>query len=90
MELKKGEEVCVLINGLGSTTILELSIVYRKLKELLAADGITVHDSDLNSYCTCQEMGGFSITLMRIDEDLKKYYDTPCYGPYYSKEGTCR
>lgn len=85
MELKSGEEVCVLVNGLGSTTILELSIVYRKLGQLLLSDGIRIHDVDLNSYCTCQEMGGFSITLMRLDEELKALYDTPCYCPYYAK-----
>lgn len=87
MELKQGDEVCVLVNGLGSTTLLELSIVYRKLAQLLKEDGITIYDSDLNSYCTCQEMGGFSITFMRLDEELKQYYDAPCYCPYYAKEG---
>ena len=86
-ELNSGEEVCVLVNGLGSTTILELGIVFRKLKELLTADGIVIHDSDMNSFCTCQEMGGFSITLMKLDEELKKYYDMPCYCPFYCKGG---
>lgn len=86
MPMEKGSEVCVLVNGLGSTTILELSIIFRKLKELLTADGIRIYDSELKSYCTCQEMGGFSITLMRLDEELKKYYDASCYSPYYAKE----
>lgn len=81
----KGDEVCVLVNGLGSTTILELSIIYRKVKELLDRDGIKVYDADVNSYCTCQEMGGFSITFMKLDQELKKYYDAPCYCPYYAK-----
>lgn len=84
-QLKAEDEVCVLINGLGSTTIIELSIVYRKIKELLDRDGIGVYDADLNSLCTCQEMGGFSITFMKMDEELKKYYDMPCYCPYYAK-----
>lgn len=84
--LIKGDEVCVLVNGLGSTTIIELSIVYRKLKQLLEADELSVYDADINSFCTCQEMGGFSITLMKVDEELKQYYDKPCYCPYYAKE----
>ncbi|SHJ41808.1 dihydroxyacetone kinase subunit DhaK [Hespellia stercorisuis] len=87
MEINSGDEVCVLINGLGSTTILEMSIAYRKLKELLDADGVQVHDSDINSYCTCQEMGGFSISILKLNEELKKLYDMPCYCPYYAKEG---
>lgn len=83
--LGEGEEVCVLVNGLGSTTITELAIVFRKVKELLDKDGVKVYDTDLNHYCTSQEMGGFSITLFRLDEELKKYYDMPCYSPYYAK-----
>lgn len=84
-DLKAGDEVCVLVNGLGSTTITELAIVYRKVKELLNQDGIRVHDADLNNYCTSQEMGGFSITLFQLDEELKQYYGMPCYSPYYAK-----
>lgn len=74
-DLKRGDKVCVLVNGLGSTTILELSIVFRKLNELLKEDGIGIYDTDLNNYCTSQEMGGFSITLMKLDDELRKYYD---------------
>ncbi|KMZ54087.1 dihydroxyacetone kinase subunit DhaL [Dorea sp. D27] len=83
--LTEGDEVCVLVNGLGSTTITELAIVFRKVKELLDRDGVTVYDADLNNYCTSQEMGGFSITLFRLDEELKRYYDMPCWCPYYAK-----
>lgn len=83
--LSSGDEVCVLVNGLGSTTLTELSIAYRKLKKLLDRDGIKVHDTDLNSFCTSQEMGGFSITLFKLDEELKEYYDMPCYCPFYAK-----
>jgi len=85
-EINAGDEVCVLVNSLGSTTLLELSIVYRKVGELLTRDNIRVYDSDLNHYCTSQEMGGFSITLMKLDEELKEYYNAPCYSPYYAKE----
>ena len=86
MGLRAGQEVCVLVNSLGSTTLLELGIVYRRLAQLLAADGIAVHDCDLNALCTCQEMGGFSISLMVLDEELRGYYDAPCSCPYYTKE----
>lgn len=86
-DLHAGDEVCVLINSLGSTTVLELSIVYRKVKELLEKDGIKIYDSDMNNYCTSQEMGGFSISLLKLDEELKGYYNAPCYSPYYAKEG---
>lgn len=84
-ELGEGDEVCVLVNGLGSTTITELAIVYRKIKKLLDQDGIRVYDADLNNYCTSQEMGGFSVTFFQLDEELKGYYDSPCWCPYYAK-----
>ena len=84
-DLREGDEVCVLVNGLGSTTITELAIVYRKIKKLLDQDGIRVYDADLNNYCTSQEMGGFSVTFFQLDEELKGYYDSPCWCPYYAK-----
>ena len=87
MGLRAGEEIVVLINGLGSTTLFELYTVYYNLDKLLIRDGIKVYDSDINSYCTSQEMGGFSVTFMRLDDELKRYYDMPCASPYYAKGG---
>ncbi len=85
MDLKAGEEVAVLVNGLGSTPLLELNIVYYDLYKLLCKDEVKVYDADIKAYCTSQEMGGFSISFMRMDEELKKYYDAPCYSPFYAK-----
>jgi len=62
-----------------------LAIAFRKVRELLHKDGIKIYDTDLNSYCTSQEMGGFSITLFKVDEELKTFYDMPCYCPFYAK-----
>lgn len=80
-----GDEVSVLVNGLGSTTFLELFIVNRKVSQLLAEKGIKIYDTKVNVYCTCQEMAGVSITFMKMDEELKKYYDYPAFSPYYVK-----
>lgn len=85
MDLKAGEEVCVLVNGLGSTSSIELNTVYYNLHRLIVKDGINVYDADIGAYCTCMAMGGFSITIMRLDEELKNYYDMPCYSPVYAK-----
>ena len=48
-------------------------------------DGMKVYDAEVKTYCTCMEMGGFSITFLKLDEELKTYYDAPCYSPYYAK-----
>lgn len=86
MELVAGNEVAVLINGLGSTTLLELNIVYNELNKHMEADKLLVHDAEIKNFCTCQEMGGFSITILKLDEELKRYYDTACFSPYYARE----
>jgi len=72
-----GDEVCLLINDLGATTMMELLIVNRKVRQILKKKGIIVYDTVIGSFCTCQEMVGFSITLMKLDDELKKYYDMP-------------
>lgn len=85
MDLKEGDEIAVLINSLGSTPLLELDIVYYDLHKHLVKDGIKVYDAEIKTYCTCMEMGGFSITILRVDDELKKYLDAPCYSPFYAK-----
>ncbi len=85
MNLKEDEEIAVLVNGLGSTPLLELNLVYFELYKRLRKDNIHVYESEVKTYCTCMEMGGFSISILRLDEELKKYLDAPCYSPYYAK-----
>jgi dihydroxyacetone kinase-like protein len=74
---ERGDEVCLLINDLGSTTMMELLIASRKAHRLLKDIGLRVHDTIIGSFCTCQEMAGLSITLMKLDDELKRYYDMP-------------
>lgn len=84
-KIQAGDEVCVLVNGLGSTTLMELFIVNRRVAQILDEKGIKAYDMDVNSYCTTQEMGGFSITLMKVDGELKELYNAPVASPYYKK-----
>lgn len=81
----RGDVVCTYVNGLGSTTLMELMILNRKLALLLEEKGIQVHDMDVNSLVTTMEMAGASISIMKMDEELLKYYDMPCSSPYYKK-----
>lgn len=78
LPFRQGDRVCLLINDLGSTTQMELLIVNRKVRAILRERGIKVYDTLIGSYATCQEMAGFSITLMRLDSDLRPLYDMPC------------
>jgi phosphoenolpyruvate---glycerone phosphotransferase subunit DhaK len=85
LPFRKGDEVCALVNDLGATTQMELLIVNRRLHQVLAERGIKVYDTLIGSYCTCQEMAGFSISLMKLDPELKKLYDLPASSIAFSK-----
>lgn len=83
--LQAGDTVCTYVNGLGSTTLMELMILNRRLRQLLDEKGIHVHDMDVNSLVTTMEMAGASISMMKMDEELLHYYDQLCSSPYYTK-----
>lgn len=85
MNLDSGDEVCVLVNGLGATTMLELCIVYRRVAQVLQERGVSVYDGDIHSYCTSQEMAGASITLMKLNGERKELYDGKAQTPYYHR-----
>ncbi len=84
--IKAGDSVCSYVNGLGSTTLMELMIMNRKLALLLREKGISVHDMHVDRLVTTMEMAGASISLLKLDEELQKYYDAPCSSPYYTKQ----
>jgi dihydroxyacetone kinase-like protein len=85
LPFKNGDEVALLINDLGSTTMMELLIVNRRVRRILRDHTISVYDTVIGSYCTCQEMAGFSITLMKMDDELKRYYDLPARSLGFAK-----
>lgn len=85
MDIESENEVSVLINGLGSTTRMELYIMYDKVESLLNEKGINIYTSYVGDYCTSLEMGGCSITLLKMDEELKPLIDAPAQCPVYTQ-----
>lgn len=83
MKLETGDEVAVLVNGLGGTPIMELYIVNRKVHELLGEKGIKIHESIVGNYMTSLEMAGCSITLLKLDEELKRLLDNKANTPAF-------
>ncbi|HOU00494.1 MAG TPA: dihydroxyacetone kinase subunit DhaK, partial [Anaerolineaceae bacterium] len=71
---KEGDEVLLFVNSMGGTPLIELYIVYRKAVEILDAKGIKVVRNLIGPYITSLEMAGMSITLLKMDEDLKKLW----------------
>ncbi len=72
-----GEEVLLFVNGMGGTPQSELYIVYRRAAQVLAERGITVARSLVGNYITALEMQGCSITVLRLDSELKELWDAP-------------
>ncbi|MEP1209787.1 MAG: dihydroxyacetone kinase subunit DhaL [Rhizobiaceae bacterium] len=81
LAIEEGDRVAVLVNGLGSTTLLELYLLHRRVAEVLGQRRVTIHNSWVGEYCTSLEMGGASITLIKLDDDLTKWLDHPCNTP---------
>lgn len=77
MPLQEGDEIALMLNNLGATTMMEMLIVNRRIREILDARGVAVHRTDVGTWLTVQEMAGFSVTLMKLDDELKHYLDLP-------------
>ena len=83
LPFQTGDEVAVLINGLGGTPALELYICYRRVRRLLDQKGIQVFKPFVGQFFTALEMAGFSVTLMKLDDELKTLLTAPADTPYY-------
>lgn len=83
MELSESDDVAVLVNGLGSTSQMELLIMFRRVEQVLSEKGINIYRSYVGDYITSLEMGGCSITLTKLDDELKKMIDHPVDCPMF-------
>jgi dihydroxyacetone kinase-like protein len=78
MPARKGSKVAVLINSLGSTPLMELYVINRRVHERLERKGIDVHATWVGTYCSSLEMAGMSVTLILLDDELTELLDHPC------------
>ena len=85
LPFQNGDRVALLINNLGSTTPMELMIVNRKTREILAEQGIEVVRSDVAGHFLSQEMAGFSISLLKLDDELERLLAAPCSSVPYTQ-----
>ena len=75
MPLSDKDEVCVLVNGFGGTPLMELYIVNNHVHDILSNKGIKIYNTIVGNYMTSIEMAGCSITLLKLDDELKKLFD---------------
>lgn len=82
------DEVAVLVSGLGSTTYLELYILFNEVEKILQGHGIKIYYSLVGNYFTSLEMGGATLTIMKLDKELKDYIDLDAEAVMFKKGRT--
>lgn len=75
LPFKSGDEVVVLVSGLGSTPLMEQYILYGEVEKILESKEIKVHKSLVGNYFTSLEMAGATLSVMRLDDELKECFD---------------
>jgi len=78
---KRGDKVIAFVNSMGGTPVSELYAVYRKLAEVCAANGIEIVRNLIGPYITSLEMAGMSITLLKADDEILRFWDAPVKTP---------
>jgi dihydroxyacetone kinase-like protein len=79
LPFEAGDEVVVLVSGLGATPVMELYTLYDEVERLISARGIKIHRGYAGNYFTSLEMMGATLTVMKLDDELKQLVDMPCY-----------
>lgn len=84
LQVQRGDQLLVILNGAGATTLMELFIVFRRVHQLLTEAGIRVARSCVGEYITTQEQAGFQMHIVRMDPELLALWDAPCDTPYFT------
>ncbi|WP_435095369.1 dihydroxyacetone kinase subunit DhaK [Halarchaeum sp. P4] len=81
LDVEAGEDVVTVVNGMGGTPLSELYIVQRRVAERLDEEGVNVHDAWVGDYMTSLDMKGCSVTVCRVDDELKDLLAAPAKTP---------
>src|SRR5690606_17153889 len=82
---QEGDEVIAFVNSMGGTPVSELYAVYRKLAQVCEDKGIKIVRNLIGPYITSLEMQGMSITLMKADEEILRFWDAPAETPGFRR-----
>lgn len=86
LNLKSGEKIMLILDGMGATTLMELFIVYRKCFSYLKEKNIEICAQRIGNLLTVQEAAGFQMMMARMDDELLSLWNAPCSTPYFKKE----
>lgn len=84
LPLSAGDEVSVMVNGLGATPLEEQLIIYRRVHQMLTARGVRIYMPHIGEYATSMEMAGVSLTIMKLDDVLKPLLGQVARSPFYT------
>ena len=81
LPFSSGDKVLAFVNGMGGTPLIELYIVYAEVARLAQEHGLTIERNLIGNYITSLEMQGCSITLVKLDDEMTRYWDAPVNTP---------
>jgi dihydroxyacetone kinase-like protein len=79
--LGRGDEVIVMVNGLGATPLIELYVLFGEVAALLADKGVRIARNLVGNYITSLDMAGASVTICKADRQLLELWDAPVNTP---------
>jgi phosphoenolpyruvate---glycerone phosphotransferase subunit DhaK len=81
LPFNSGDRVLVMVNGMGGTPLIELYVMYNEVNRIATEHGLTIERNLVGNYITSLEMQGCSITLLRLDDEMIRYWDAPVLTP---------
>ena len=81
LPFSSGDKVLAFVNGMGGTPLLELYVVYAEVAKIAQEHGLTIERNLIGNYITSLEMQGCSITLVKLEDDMVRYWDAPVNTP---------
>ena len=79
LKIENNDEILLFVNGMGGTPLTELYLLYDNAKKTLDDKNIKIARSLVGNYCTSLEMQGASLTITKLDQELKKHWDSPVH-----------
>jgi dihydroxyacetone kinase-like protein len=83
LRVNAGEELLVMLNGAGATTLMELYLVFRRVAQVLETKKIKLARSAIGEFITTQEQAGFQMTIARMDNEVIELWDAPADTPFF-------
>jgi dihydroxyacetone kinase-like protein len=83
LDVKEEDELLVILNGSGATTLMELFIIFRRVRQTLAKKNIKVIRNRIGEFLTTQEQAGFQMNITKLKAPSIDFWDSPCDAPYF-------